>query len=374
MKNEPTQTDSGTRGNQGGETPALEFRNITHVYGAMAAVKDLSLTVAPSETVCLLGPSGCGKTTALRVAAGLESPSAGEVWMSGRQLNGGGRAVPPEHRKIGLVFQDYALFPHMNVLENVIFGLERMAERTRRERALDTLALVGMADYAENYPHMLSGGQQQRVALARALAPSPAVVLLDEPFSGLDARLRDSVRDKTFHALRQSGAAALMVTHDAEEAMYMADRIAVMKDGSLVQAGAPRDLYQKPCNPFVAAFFGEVNRISGTVQRGSVETAVGVLPAPGMSNGAPVEVLVRPEALRLSPAVVDSVGPGYAKVLSARLLGRTSLVHLCTCATTGEELHLHARVPGAYLPVEETIQAIELDQSQAFVFPGGAAK
>jgi len=374
------QNDAGTgRGpgngpDEGAATPALEFRHITHAYGAMVAVKDLSLTVAPSETVCLLGPSGCGKTTALRVAAGLESPASGEVWMAGRQLNGGGRPVPPEHRHIGLVFQDYALFPHMNVVENVTFGLERVGEKERRERAMDALALVGMADYAESYPHTLSGGQQQRVALARALAPRPTVVLLDEPFSGLDARLRDSVRDRTFHALRQSGAAALMVTHDAEEAMYMADRIAVMKEGRLVQVGAPRELYQQPCNPFVASFFGEVNRISGTVQGGSVETAVGVLPAPGMQNGAPVEVLVRPEALRLSPATVDSIGPGFAKVLSARLLGRTSLVHLCTCKTTGEELHLHARVPGSYLPVEETIQAIELDQSQAFVFPGGAAK
>lgn len=374
MSDMPNQTETAKGPGPGTESPALEFRNIVHAYGSVLAVRDLSLSIKPSETVCLLGPSGCGKTTALRVAAGLETPTGGEVWMGGRQLNGGARDVPPENRHIGLVFQDYALFPHMNVFQNVAFGLERMAERERRERTMDALSLVGMADYAETYPHTLSGGQQQRVALARALAPKPAVVLLDEPFSGLDARLRDAVRDKTFHALRQSGAAALMVTHDAEEAMYMADRIAVMKEGRLVQVGEPRTLYQQPGTPFVASFFGEVNRILGVVQGGSVETAVGVLPAPGLSNGAPVEVLVRPEALRLTPATVDSIGPGYAKVLSARLLGRTSLVHLCTCKTTGEELHLHARVPGSYLPVEETIQAIELDQSQAFVFPGGAAK
>lgn len=374
MRNLPDQANAGALSDTESAHPALEFRTISHVYGKKLAVEDLSLAVAPGETVCLLGPSGCGKTTALRVAAGLEMPAGGEVWMAGRQLTGNGKPVPPEERHIGLVFQDFALFPHMNALQNVVFGLGPLSDRERRDRAMEALELAGMADYASSYPHTLSGGQQQRVALARALAPKPSVVLLDEPFSGLDARLRDEVRDKTFHALRRSGAASLMVTHDAEEAMYMADRIAVMKDGRLVQAGEPRDLYQRPKSPFVAAFFGDVNRIDGTVQGGSVETVVGVLPAPGLPNGMTAEVLIRPEALRLSPATVDAIGPGYAKVLSARLLGRTSLVHLCTCKTTGEELHLHARVPGSYLPVEETIQAIELDQSQAFVFPGGAAK
>ncbi len=372
----PDQTALEKTDTTSGQAAALEFRGISHAYDGMLAVKDLSLSIAPGETVCLLGPSGCGKTTALRVAAGLENPVSGEVWMAGRRLYGADTSVPPEDRHIGLVFQDFALFPHMSVLENVTFGLGRSSDsgRDRKSRAMDALSLVGMESYAEAYPHTLSGGQQQRVALARALAPEPAVVLLDEPFSGLDARLRDSVRDKTFHAVKRSGAAALMVTHDAEEAMYMAHRIAVMRDGSLVQVGAPKDLYQKPNDPFVAAFFGEVNRLPGTVANGKVETAVGTLEVSSIADGADVEVLVRPEALRLSPATVSAIGPGYAKVLSSRLLGRSSLVHLCTCKTTGEELHLHARIPGSYLPEEESIQAIDLDRSQAFVFPDGTAK
>ncbi len=352
---------------------ALEFRNVTHSYGAVVAVSDLVLSVSAGETVCLLGPSGCGKTTALRIAAGLETPSSGELWMGGRCLFGPSVHVPPEQRGVGLVFQDYALFPHLSVLDNVIFGLEAEKPAARKGLAMDALSLVGMADYADVYPHTLSGGQQQRVALARALAPKPSVVLLDEPFSGLDARLRDEVRDKTFHALRQSGAAALMVTHDAEEAMYMADRIAVMRDGLLVQLGVPKELYQKPSDKFVAAFFGEVNSFPGIAEKGVVETPMGHIPAPGFADGQPVDVVVRPEALRLSPAQDGVFGPGYAKVLSSRLLGRSSLVHLCTCKTTGEELHLHARVHGAYMPSDESLQAIVLDESQAFVFPGEAA-
>ncbi len=351
-------------------TPALDYRNVTHVYdGSTVAVNDLSLTIEQGETVCLLGPSGCGKTTALRIAAGLETPRNGEVWINGTKMTAPGVTVPPERRKIGLVFQDYALFPHLSVGENVCFGLNKMSSSERRDRAMGALELVGMSEYWDLFPHTLSGGQQQRIALARALAPGPDLILLDEPFSGLDARLRDQVRDNTLHALQKSGTAALMVTHDAEEAMYMADRIAVMREGGLIQLGKPEVLYCDPISPFVAAFFGEVNSFPASVDAGRVETPIGTFLTNDLLDGADVEVVVRPEALRLNPAPEHAMGPGYAKVLAARHLGRTSLVHLCTCKTTGEELHLHARVPGPYLPDENTIQAIELDRSQAFVFP-----
>lgn len=348
---------------------ALEYQSVRHLYGDVPALQELSLTVHPGEVVCLLGPSGCGKTTALRLAAGLEVPEKGNIYLNGERVANPGHAVPPEKRNIGLVFQDYALFPHLKVADNIAFGLNGDQKRTRVERVAEVLAQVGMSDYADSYPHMLSGGQQQRIALARALANKPDLVLLDEPFSGLDARLRDQVRDTTLHVLKKSGAASLMVTHDAEEAMYMADRIAVMQAGRIVQVGRPEELYCAPNCAFVAEFFGDVNRLIYPVKGGAVNTVLGTLAAKGFKDGEKVEVVVRPEALSLESADPGATGPGYAKVLASRMLGRTSLIHLCTCETSGEEVHLHARVAGRYLPTEDSILSLKLDVNQAFVFP-----
>lgn len=354
--------------------PVLAFRGVAHAYGATVAVRDFDLEVGPGELVCLLGPSGCGKTTALRLAAGLETPKAGEIVLNGATVATPAGALPPERRDIGMVFQDYALFPHLTVIENVAFGLDGRPKAERLARARDCLGLVEMEAHGASYPHMLSGGQQQRVALARALAPDPDLILLDEPFSGLDARLRDQVRDKTLHVLKHTGKAALMVTHDAEEAMFLADRIAVMRAGAIVQTGTPEALYCHPADPFVAAFFGEVNRLTGTVRDGAVPTPFGVLPSPGLAEGARAEIVIRPEALTLEEAPVDAVGEGIARVLASRLLGRGTLVHLCTCQTLGEEIHLHARVPGRYRVGENARRRVRIDRTQAFVFPAGAAK
>ncbi|GAB4192317.1 MAG: ABC transporter ATP-binding protein [Thalassobaculales bacterium] len=335
-------------------TAALEFDGIVHRYGAPAAVDGLSLTVGAGEVVCLLGPSGCGKTTALRLAAGLEKVQQGAVRLAGRLVGAPHLHVPPEARGIGMVFQDYALFPHLTVAQNVGFGLAAAAGR--EARVAEVLALVGMAAQAGAHPHMLSGGQQQRVALARALAPGPGVMLLDEPFSGLDARLRDQVRDETLHALRAAGTATLMVTHDSEEAMFMADRIAVMRAGRLVQVATPVELYCRPANRFVAAFFGEVNTLTGVVRGGRIDTPLGPVAAGGLAEGSDADVVIRPEALHLAE------GEG-ARVLEARLLGRTSLIHLELAG-----LHLHSRMPGVYVPAAGRSQAVRLDPSQTFVF------
>ncbi len=350
---------------------ALVFEHVSHAYGEVLAVDDISLAIERQELVCLLGPSGCGKTTALRVAAGLEPLQHGRVLMNDRVVADGTVDVPPERRNVGLVFQDYALFPHLSVIENVAFGLAGRTAAERKAGALAALTQVGMREYAEAYPHLLSGGQQQRVALARALAPKPSVMLLDEPFSGLDRQLRNQVRDEALHVLKESGAATLMVTHDPEEAMFMADRVALMRAGKIVQVGPPSELYLAPRDAFVAGFFGEVNRIGGTVEGGQVATPLGTLEAKGLASGTPVDVLIRPEGLRLDTISAAAPHPDgvVARVLAARMLGRSSLIHLSVAGANGHDLHLHARIPGRYLPAEAAEMSISLDRSQAFVFP-----
>ena len=342
----------------------LYLDGIFHAYDGKPVVRGVTVAVPPGQMVCLLGPSGCGKTTTLRIAAGLERSSRGRVTLNCQLVSGDGVHLPPEARNVGFLFQDYALFPHLNVAANVAFGLDRLGRGERSRRVDEMLRQVGMDSYADSWPHQLSGGQQQRVALARALAPKPRLMLLDEPFSGLDKRLRDQVRDQTLHVLKSSGVSTLMVTHDPEEAMFMADAIALMKDGRIVQFGSPEELYLRPATPFVASFFGEVNLIPVQVGGGMVQTPFGPLAAPGLEDGQAAELLIRPEGLALRPDP-----QGTAEVLAARMLGRVSLIHLRVGG-----LHLHARVPGHFMPAEGTRLAAELDASQAHVYPAEDGK
>ncbi|MFY8092907.1 MAG: ABC transporter ATP-binding protein [Niveispirillum sp.] len=353
--------------------PSLSLDHVSHHYGAKRALNDVCLSVAPGEIVCLVGPSGCGKSTLLRLAAGLETLQQGTVSIAGQTIAQPGASLPPERRGIGLVFQDYALFPHLNVLDNVRFGLNRLPAAERDTRALAALEQVGMEGFVRAFPHALSGGQQQRVALARAMAPRPAVLLLDEPFSGLDTRLRETVRDETLHVLKRSGAATMIVTHDPEEAMFLADRIALLRDGKLVQVGSPTTLYTKPADAFAASFFGEVNQLSGRVHHSRVDTPVGCLTVTHLAEGMPVDVLIRPEALRLTLAGAGDVTgvPNLARVEASRLLGRTSLIHLCVTDRDGVPHHLHARAPGHFLPEDGSHVSVTLEPRQAFVFAKG---
>ena len=343
---------------------SLVFRGIRHAYGPLEVLRGVDLSVAPGEIVCLLGASGCGKTTLLRLAAGLEPLQDGAIELGGQVIAEPGREVPPERRGVGFVFQDYALFPHLTVAGNIAFGLRFVAKAERGARVADALARVGLEAYGDAFPHMLSGGQQQRVALARALAPRPAVLLLDEAFASLDARLREQVRDDTLHVLQTSGIATLLVTHDSEEAMFMGDRIALMRDGRILQLGPPETLYFRPADRYVATFLGEVNRLPGRVRGGRAETVLGALPAGPLPDGAPAEVLVRPEGLRLG-----SEEAREAEVQACRLLGATTMVHLALPDGTGGLLHLHARLPpGRRLARGERV-TVGLDPERAFVFP-----
>ncbi len=303
-----------------GSSPVIEAVDVRRAYGRTAAVDGASLELHAGRITCLLGPSGCGKSTLLRLIAGLEPVDAGEVRAEGQVLSARGVHVPPEKRDVGLVFQDYALFPHLTVLDNVGFGLRRLRPAERRTRALDQLARVHMDDRAAAYPQALSGGEQQRVALARALAREPRAVLLDEPFSGLDGRLKAEVRDATLAVLRAAGTAALIVTHDAEEAMMMGDDLALMKAGRILQTGSPRECYLKPASPAAARLLGEANLLPATMKNGRAETAYGTIFAAGR-NG-PARVMARPEALVLA-------GEGTAALVTgASFMGAGALLRL----------------------------------------------
>ena len=354
--------------------PILQVESLAHGYDGETVLDGVSFAVDTGEIVCLLGPSGCGKTTTLRLVAGLETPAAGRIVVAGMPVADPARSVPPERRRVSMMFQDYALFPHLRVRDNVAFGLAHLGRGDRRRRAEELLDKVGMAAYADAYPHVLSGGQQQRVALARALAPDPYIVLLDEPFSGLDPELRGRVRDDCLHLLKTSGAATLFVTHNAEEAMMMADRVVVMREGRVVQNGAPEEIYCEPASPFVATFLGEVNRFDGLVAGGRVETPLGTVRAPGFADGSAVQVLVRPEAIGIG----GPQGAGAeARIDAVRMVGRSTLVHLTLAASARgvygpdapEGVHLHVRSPGRISAGEGEVRQLSLDGEQVFVFP-----
>jgi iron(III) transport system ATP-binding protein len=289
--------------------PRVAVDQVSRRYGAVEALQDASLAVAEEEIVCLLGPSGSGKSTLLRLLAGIERPSSGRVLLDGREVAGPGRFVEPEQRRVGMVFQDYALFPHLTVAANVAFGLRgrRRAEQETTVRAL--LQRVGLHAYASRYPHELSGGERQRVALARALAPGPRVLLMDEPFSSLDDRLRRRVRQETADLLREMRTTAVVVTHDPDEAMQIADRIALLHAGRLVQCDTPEALYARPETLFAARFFSALNELPGTCRRGGVETVFGRVAAPHLADGAPAVVCRRPRVCRPG----SSTPPSWAR-------------------------------------------------------------
>ncbi|USG59883.1 ABC transporter ATP-binding protein [Sneathiella marina] len=341
----------------------LVFENVRHSYSRAYSVDINHLEVGAGKLVCLLGPSGCGKSTTLRLAAGLESPTEGKILIKDEVMADDEIFVGPEDRRVGLVFQDYALFPHLSVQGNVAFGLSHLSAPERRSQSLHMLETVGMSDSAEKYPHMLSGGEQQRVALARALAPNPRIILMDEPFSGLDVVLRNHVRDETQTLLKEMGTTVLMVTHDPEEAMRMADEIVLMQKGKIIQQGSAGDLYNNPVNEFVASFLGDVNHVPAGRQGNHLSTVLGTIPVPEKLLGKIAKkILVRPEAIRfVSEATPENP---VSEVLNARNLGAFSLVEL----GFPDGSKVTARVATLQTPKVGESCAISLNLDQVFVF------
>ena len=343
-------------------TTALTLDHVRKLYGAKAAVDGVSLTLEAGKITCLLGPSGCGKSTLLRLIAGLEPLDGGTV-TTDHILSGPRFHAPPEQRDIGFVFQDYALFPHMSVEDNVAFGLKRLNPAERQQRALKQLQRVHLADRAKAFPQALSGGEQQRIALARALAREPALVLLDEPFSGLDAHLKAGVRDATLEALREAGTAALIVTHDAEEALMMADHLALMDQGKILQTGTPEDCYQHPVSLAAARLLGPVNAVEVTIKGEMVTSGLGRLNAAGLADGQAV-ALIRPEAIKVN---VEQTGGLSAVVRSSRFAGADRWI---TLQVEGHEgLELQAKMPSALCPSVGRQVSIDLDPNACTFVP-----
>lgn len=358
----------------GSKSTVLEIDGLRKSYDGTTVIRDVSLSVHDGELLTLLGPSGCGKTTILRLIAGLERPDGGTVRLEGTTVTGNG-FVAPEERDVGVVFQEFALFPHLTARENVAFGLDDRPEDERTERVDELLELVGLTDHDEKHPEELSGGQQQRVALARSLAPSPNLLLLDEPFSNLDVDMRVEMREEVREILKTAGVTAVSVTHDQEEAMSISDRVAVMSEGTIEQVGTPEAVFQRPTSRFVAGFLGHASFVKGSVIDDHVETGLGRVPldrVDGLSTeyeGSEIDLMVRPDDVRARPP--DGTEASNGEVAHRRYLGPTVLyrVQLDTGDVVGC-MHNHDDQVSLDDPVVATLDA---DHELAW-FPRGEPK
>ena len=345
---------------------SLVVEALSHRYGQRTVVDQVSFSLQPGEVHCLMGPSGCGKTTTLRLIAGLLPVQQGTVHLGDELIAAFKAHVEPEKRRIGLMFQDLALFPHLSVSANIAFGLRGHSKRDRKLRVRELLELVGLQAHAEDYPSTLSGGEQQRVALARALAPKPRLMLLDEAFSALDAGMRASVREHTLELLRGQNVPTLLVTHDPEEAIFAGDQVHVMQSGKIVQSGRPDELYGQPANEFIASFFGPTLHFAGHVQGGLVPTPLGIVAAPEHGDGKSVDVVFRAEAIELQPNYDGEGNSG--EIVACRRMGPSCSLSLklnngamITLQKPSDSLH-HVGMRVGF----------QLDNSHAFVFPYNA--
>lgn len=302
--------------------PVLALQKVTCSYQAgFPAIQNISLSAAQGEIICLLGPSGCGKTTTLRAIAGFETLVSGEIYLNGQVVSSHSKHIPPERRRIGMVFQDYALFPHLRVVDNIAFGLTHLPSSERLERVKHVLSLTGLSQLERRFPHELSGGQQQRVALARALAPQPVLLLLDEPFSNLDPDMTYKMRGELHQLLKETKTTAVLVTHDHEEAFTMADHVAVLQEGSLAQFDTPENIYHLPTSQFVAEFVGQADFIPGVIEDGVPMTEIGQFPKPEQyQGGKEVWLLIRPDDIGIADP-----GKGTATIESRQFRGSENL-------------------------------------------------
>ena len=354
-------------------TPRLQATGITRRFNGTEVVADVSISAMPGEVVCLLGPSGCGKSTTLRIISGVDRQDSGSVDIDGERVSDRNCHRPPESRSVGMLFQDFSLFPHITVAENVAFGA-RERGRSRQRRVENLLRKVRLWDTRDRYPHELSGGEQQRAALARALVPHPKIMLMDEPFSNLDNRLRDEVRDQMLSLLKEEDASVVLVTHEPAEAMRTGDRIALMREGRIIQTGPPYEIYNHPADRRTAEFFSEINLVHGVVRGRVVDTPFGAFPAPELVDGADVEIMIRPQHMRIDfdrngsgPVPTDSDGVAARGVVErARYMGNSSLVEF---RMDFDGSVLKAMVPSVFLPRIGMPLWLSIRRDKYFLFP-----
>ncbi len=342
---------------------SMSFENISYNTGGSDILKDISLNVEPGEVLCLLGPSGSGKTTLLRIAAGLIEDATGSIKIDGRTIADHKTFIQPDKRGVGLVFQDYALFPHLTILQNVEFGLTALSKSEAKTQAMRILSRVGLDDRASQYPHVLSGGEQQRVALARALAPRPGILLMDEPFSGLDSRLRDSIREQTIDLLRETRSTAIIVTHDAEEALRVGDHVALIQDGKLVQYGEAKDLYYRPANLFAAGFFSEINVIPSIASNGIATTVFGDCPCDdALSEACCAAIRLTDIDVKPYDAALEGV---MGRVSLRRFIGTSELLEI-NIENLDEPISV--RIKAGELPDNARLVTLNVDPKSMMIF------
>ena len=345
---------------------SLRFENVSFSSNKLPILDDITLEVEPGNVLCLLGPSGSGKTTLLRVAAGLIKPDKGSVYIDGKAVAGNCRFVPPEQRGVGLVFQDFALFPHLTIRKNVEFGLTALTRKQARTQAEQLLERVGMQSRADEYPHVLSGGELQRVALARALAPRPGILLMDEPFSGLDSRMRDAIRQQSIELLRETRSTAVIVTHDPEEALRIGDRIALIREGRLVQEGTGEELYKTPNCLFAAEFFSELNVLPAKISGKSFTSPLGSFPlaANHEYTGNAVKLAIRMGDFRVRSWNERSKGSA-GHVIARRFVGTSEILEI---RLDGHEALIRAKVDAGAIPEDAQVVEVTADKRRVMIF------
>jgi len=345
----------------------LDVKQLSHFFGEKEALTNLNFSINHNSIVSVLGPSGCGKTTLIRLIAGLEQIQNGEIFLEKSLVANKNLNVPPEKRSISYVFQDFALFPHMTVLENISFAA---GSKSNKKQLIDqVINLSKVENFLDKYPHSLSGGEQQRVALARSIAVQPKLLLLDEPFSDLDINLKREIIDDTLHLINSLESSAIVVTHNAEEAMFLSDTILVMEKGKLLQIGTPHEIYFKPSNLYVASLFGETNIFQSKVDDNTCLTPLGRIKVSNLPKNQDVDVVIRPEAIKLNLEKSPLLNPNSGVVVDSKFLGNSAIIHMTVNDERNNKHHIHSKVMGNFLPPPASSVSVTLDEDHVFIFP-----